>query len=111
MSAFQLYFSAPVSYTFTARVPAAGAMPERYVTVVASTDPDGTLHAAMRSVTDAMHLDRVPRYRPLDAVDADGTNRGSLLVEVRAQRSRTFALYRLLGNRTEQVFVSGSTLL
>ena len=111
MGAYQLYFSAPVSYTFFARVPASAVSPERYVTVVATTDPDGSLHAALRSVTDAMHLDRVPRYRPVDVVDADGSNRASLLFEVRAQRSRTFALYRLLGNRADQVFVSGSTLL
>jgi hypothetical protein len=65
----------------------------------------------MRSVTDATHLDRTPRYRLIDAVDADGSNRASLLMELRAQHTRQFALYRLLGNKPDQVFVSGSTLL
>lgn len=111
MSAYQLYFSAPVSYTFFARVPATDSAPERYVTVVANTDPDGTLHPAMRTVTDSMHLDRIPRYRPIDVVDADATNRAEILMELRHGSSRQFALYRLLGNKTDQVFISGTTVL
>lgn len=111
MGAYQLYFSAPVSYTFFARIPATNEHPERFVTVVANTDPDGTLHPAMRSVTDSMHLDRIPRYRPIDVVDADATNRAEILMEVRHGSSRQFALYRLLGNKTDQVFISGTTVL
>lgn len=111
MGAYQLYFSAPVSYTFFARIPATDAHPERFVTVVANTDPDGTLHPAMRSVTDSMHLDRIPRYRPIDVVDADATNRAEILMELRHGSSRQFALYRLLGNKTDQVFISGTTVL
>lgn len=111
MGAYQLYFSAPVSYTFFARIPATDSAPERYVTVVANTDPDGTLHPAMRTVTDSMHLDRIPRYRPIDVVDADATNRAEILMELRHGSSRQFALYRLLGNKTDQVFVSGTTVL
>ncbi|WP_047492675.1 hypothetical protein [Terriglobus sp. TAA 43] len=111
MGAYQLYFSAPVSYTFFARVPATDSTPERYVTVVANTDPDGTLHPAMRTVTDSTHLDRIPRYRPIDVVDADATNRAEILMELRHGSSRQFALYRLLGNKTDQVFISGTTVL
>lgn len=111
MAAYQLYYSAPVSYTFFARIPATDTLPERFVTVVANTGPDGTLHPAMRSITDAMHLDRIPRYRPIDVVDADASNRAEILMELRHGSSRQFALYRLLGNKTDQVFVSGSTLL
>jgi hypothetical protein len=111
MFAFQLYYSAPISYTFTARTPATATTPERYVVVVATTDGEGKIEAAFRSVTDAAHLDRIPRYRLIDAVDADATNRAELLMELRAQHTRQFALYRLLGNKPDQVFVSGSTLL
>jgi len=111
MQAYQLYFSAPVTYTYYATVPATADAPERFVTIVANTGFDGKLHAAMRTVTDAAHLARVPRYRPVDVVDADGSNRASILMEVRGQSSRQFALYRLLGNKTEQVYVSGATLL
>jgi hypothetical protein len=111
MFAFQLYYSAPISYTFTARTPATATTPERYVVVVATTDGEGKIEPAFRSVTDAAHLDRIPRYRLIDAVDADATNRAELLMELRAQHTRQFALYRLLGNKPDQVFVSGSTLL
>ncbi len=111
LSAFQLYFSAPITYAYTARMPASGATPERFVTVIAQTDAEGKLQPAMRSVTDAAHLDRTPRYRLIDVVDADGSNRASLLMELRAQHTRQFALYRLLGNKPDQIFVSGTTLL
>lgn len=111
MAAFQLYFSAPVTYSYTARVPATASSPERFVTVIAQTDAEGKLQPAMRSVTDATHLDRTPRYRLIDVVDADGSNRASLLMELRAQHSRQFALYRLLGSKPDQIFVSGTTLL
>jgi hypothetical protein len=111
VNAFQLYFSAPITYTFSARMPATDTTPERYVTIVAQTDAEGRLQPAMRSVTDAMHLDRTPRYRLIDVVDADGSNRASLLMELRMQHARQFALYRLLGNKPDQIFVTGSTLL
>ena len=111
LSAFQLYFSAPVTYTYTAHMPATAAMPARFVTVVAQTNAEGKLEPAMRSVTDAVHMNRVPRYRLIDAVDADGSNRASLLMELRSQHARQFALYRLLGNKPDQIFLSGTTLL
>ena len=111
LSAFQLYFSAPVTYIYTARVSATGTAPERFVTVVAQASAEGKLEPAMRSVSDALHLDRVPRYRLIDVVDADGSSRASLLMELRGQHSRQFALYRLLGNKPDQIFISGSTLL
>ena len=111
MNAYQLYFSAPVTYIYTARMPATATTADRFVTVIAQTDAEGKLQPAMRSVTDAAHLDRTPRYRLIDAVDADGSNRASLLMELRAQHTRQFALYRLLGNKPDQIFVSGSTLL
>ena len=111
LNAFQLYYSAPISYTFTARTPATATTPERYVAVVATTDAEGKIIPSFRSTTDASHLDRIPRYRLVDVVDADGSNRAELLMELRAQHTRQFALYRLLGNKPDQVFLSGSTLL
>ncbi len=111
MNAYQLYYSAPVSYTFTARTPATVALPERYVTVIATTNAEGKLEVAFRSTTDSAHLDRTPRYRLIDVVDADASNRAELLMEIRAQHSRQFALYRLLCNKPDQVFITGSTLL
>ena len=111
MAAYQLYFSAPVTYVYSARMPATASAPERFVTVIAQTDAEGKLQPAMRTVTDAAHLDRIPRYRLIDVVDADGSNRASLLMELREQHTRQFALYRLLGNKPDQVFITGTTLL
>lgn len=108
LSALQLSFGAPITYVFTAHTPD-GTTPIRYVTVVAQKDLDGKLQTALRTTTDSAHLDRTPRYRFVDAVDADASNRASLLFELRNQSSRQFALYRLLGSRPDQVFETGST--
>jgi hypothetical protein len=45
--------------------------------------------------------------RPVDVVDPDASHRASLLVELRAQSSRQFALYRLVTAKAEQQFVTG----
>ena len=69
----------------------------------------GELHPAMASVTDAAHLDRTPWVRLVDAVDAEASNRASLLFELRGHEARQFALYRVLGARADQTFVTGTT--
>ncbi len=81
----------------------------RYVTVVAQVAAAGELQQAMASVTDAAHLDRTPWMRLVDAVDAEASNRASLLFELRGQGARQFALYRVLGGRSDQVFATGTT--
>jgi hypothetical protein len=47
--------------------------------------------------------------RLIDVVDAEASNRASLLFELRAARSRQFALYRVIAAKPEQIFVTGST--
>jgi hypothetical protein len=81
----------------------------RYVTLVAQIDMKGEPEIALKNVTDAAHLDRTPRMRLIDAVDDDASNRASLLFELRAQNSRQFALYQVIGARASQTFVTGST--
>ncbi|WP_263367121.1 hypothetical protein [Edaphobacter bradus] len=85
----------------------------RYVTVVAQANGLGgglgDLNLAMASVTDSVHLDRTPRMLLVDAVDAEASNRASLLFELRGQSSRQFALYRVIAAKPEQLFVTGST--
>ncbi len=110
LAAYQLSYGAPVTYIFTART-TDNTAPVHYVTVVAQPDPDGNgkLQIGLRSTTDSAHLDRTPRYRLVDAVDADGSNRASLLFEVRNSNSRQFALFRLLGPHPDAVFETGST--
>jgi hypothetical protein len=81
----------------------------RFVTLVAQVNMQGEPEIAMKNVTDAAHLDRTPRMRLVDAVDAEASNRASLLFELRAQNSRQFALYRVIGGQATQTFLTGST--
>lgn len=69
----------------------------------------GELKLALANVTDEAHLDRTPRMRLVDVVDAEASNRASLLFELRATRSRQFALYRVIAARPEQIFATGTT--
>ena len=80
-----------------------------FVTLVAQENMQGEPEIALKSVTDAAHLDRTPRMKPVGVVDADASNRASLLIELRAQNSRQFALYRILSGRADQLFVTGTT--
>jgi len=81
----------------------------RFVTLVAQVNMQGEPEIALKNVTDATHLDRTPRMRLVDAVDAEASNRASLLFELRAQNSRQFALYRVIGAQATQTFITGST--
>jgi hypothetical protein len=81
----------------------------RFVTLVAQVNMQGEPEIALKNVTDAAHLDRTPRMRLVDAIDAEASNRASLLFELRAQNSRQFALYRVIGGQATQTFLTGST--
>ena len=106
VKAYTLSYGGAATYVYTAVSPGAGGV-DRYVSVVAQREPVGSLKMALASVTDANHLDRTPWMRLVDAVDAEASNRASLLFELRAQSSRQFALYRVIGAATEQTFVTG----
>ncbi len=108
LSAYDLSYNSTPTYIFTAHTAGAGAA-AMYVTIVAQPDLDGGLQPVMRSFTDGAHLDRVPRLRFVDVVDAEASNRASLLFELRAAHSRQFALYRILAGRADQTFLTGST--
>ncbi len=106
VKAYTLSYGGAATYVYTAVSPGAGGV-DRYVSVVAQREPVGSLQLALASVTDAKHLDRTPWMRLVDAVDAEASNRASLLFELRAQSSRQFALYRVIGAEAEQTFVTG----
>jgi hypothetical protein len=108
LKGYTLSYGGAATYVYTARADDLGASP-RYVTLVAQVDMNGEPQMAIQSVTDAAHLDRTPRMRLIDAVDAEASNRASLLFELRAQHSRQFALYRVIGGRANQIFLTGST--
>lgn len=101
------YGGAP-TFVYTAHTAGTGAA-LRYVTLVTQKDVFGNLQTAFASVTDAAHLDQTPWMRLVGVVDAEASNRASLLFELREQGNRQFALYRVLGSRSEAVFTTGTT--
>lgn len=82
---------------------------QKFVTLIAQPDLYGSTITILKNVTDSAHLDIKPRMRLVDAVDAEGDNRGELLFELRGQNQRQFALYRVLRGEASQIFTTGST--
>ena len=108
LTGYLLSYGGAPTYVYSAHTDGLG--PElRFVMLVAQVNTQGEPEIALKSVTDAAHLDRTPRMRLVDAVDAEASNRASLLFELRAQSSRQFALYRVIGARADQTFITGST--
>ena len=105
---YTLSYGGAPTYVYSAHTDGLGPT-LRFVTLVAQVDMNGEAEIAIKSVTDAAHLDRTPRMKLVDVVDAEASNRASLLLELRAQNSRQFALYRVIGARAEQTFLTGST--
>jgi hypothetical protein len=105
LTGYTLTYGGLPTFVYTAQVPVTTGGPV-YITLVAQKLPSGEFQIALRNITDAMHLDRTPWFRPIDAVDPDWSHRASLLFELRAGSSRQFALYRLVSAQAEQQFVS-----
>jgi hypothetical protein len=108
LEGYTLSYGGAATYFYTATSAGVGGV-SRYVSVVAQEEPIEGLRLALASVTDSSHLDRTPWMRLVDVVDAEASNRASLLMELRAQHTRQFALYRVIGAQADQVFVTGST--
>jgi hypothetical protein len=108
LRAYYLSYGGTPTYVYSAHTDGLG-VALRFVTIVAQVDTQGEPQIVIKSVTDAAHLDRTPRMRLVDAVDAEASNRASLLFELRAQNSRQFALYRVIGARADQTFLTGTT--
>ncbi len=105
---YTLSYGGAPTYVYFAHTSGLGTA-QRFVTLVAQVNMNGEPEIALKNVTDAAHLDRTPRMKLVDAVDAEASNRASLLFELRAQNSRQFALYRVIGARAEQTYITGST--
>jgi hypothetical protein len=108
LQGYTLSYGGAATYVYSATSAGVGGV-SRYVTVVAQEEPITGLKLALGSVTDSSHLDRTPWMRLVDVVDADASNRASLLFELRAQHTRQFALYRVIGAEASQVFLTGTT--
>lgn len=108
VKAFTLSYGGAPTYVYTAHTAGTGAA-LRYLTVVGQQDGVNGLRDALHTVTDAAHLDRQPWMRFIDVVDVEASNRASLLFELRGQTSRQFALYRVIGGKTDTLFLGGTT--
>jgi hypothetical protein len=108
LKAYTLSYGGAPTYIYSANTGGTGAA-LRYVTIVAQADGLGDIKPAIQSVTDAAHFDRTPKMQFIDAVDADASNRASLLFELRSQNARQFALYRVIASRLEEIFLTGTT--
>lgn len=76
------------------------------IALVAREDINGDFHKAFSEVTDTQHLDVLPRYELIDAVDADGDGRGELLFRQISDEGSTFGIYRVIGNQLYPLFQS-----
>jgi hypothetical protein len=108
LKAYTLSYGGAATYIYSANTGGTGAA-LRYVTIVAQDDGLGNLKPAIQSVTDPAHFNRTPKMQFVDAVDADASNRASLLFELRSQNARQFALYRVIASHPEQIFLTGTT--
>jgi hypothetical protein len=108
LKAYTLSYGGAATYIYSANTGGTGAA-LRYVTIVAQADGLGDIKPAMQSVTDATHFYRTPKMQFVDVVDADASNRASLLFELRSQNARQFALYRVIASHPEQIFLTGTT--
>jgi hypothetical protein len=108
LKAYMLSYGGDPTYIYSAHTEGTGAS-LRYVTIVAQSDSLGQFKPAIQNVTDAAHLDDKPRMHFIDAVDAEASNRASLLFELRGQTARQFALYRVIAAHSDQIFLTGTT--
>ena len=77
---------------------------EYFITLVARSDIYGDLHKAFSQITDQQHLDVLPRYELIDAVDADGDGRGDLLFREVSDAGTAYAVYRVIGDQLWPLF-------
>lgn len=77
---------------------------EFLVTFVAREDINGDFHKVFSNVTDADHLDVLPRMDFIDAVDADGDGRGELLFRQVSDAGSSFVIYRVIGDQVWALF-------
>jgi hypothetical protein len=105
---YTLSYGGSATFIYTASSPGVGGA-TRYISIVTQREPMGEAKVALSSVTDSTHLDRTPQMRLIDVVDAEASNRASLLFELRSQNARQFSLYRVIGSTAELIFQTGTT--
>ncbi len=104
MKAFDLSNSNEAVLVLTASANLPGSDTQYLIALVAREDIYGDLHKVFAHVTDNKHLDVLPRYDFIDAVDADGDGRGELLFRETWDSGTAFAVYRVIGDRLWPLF-------
>jgi hypothetical protein len=104
---FELAYGSGATMVFFGRTEGEGSA-QRFVTLIAQTDLYGTPQILLKKTTDGAHLDDTPQMRFIDAVDANGGNRGQLLFEMRGETKRQFVLYNVTRGQAEQVFATAN---
>jgi hypothetical protein len=79
-----------------------------YLTLVAREDANGDLNPIFSQITDSTRLDAYSRLELLDAVDADGYGRGSLLFREYTDSGKAFVLYRVDAYNLTKLFEGAS---
>jgi len=74
------------------------------IALVAREDINGDFHKVFSNVTDTQHLDVLPRYELIDAVDADGDGRGELLFRQVSDAGSAYVVYRVIGDQLWPLF-------
>jgi len=74
------------------------------VALVARQDIYGDLHKVFARTTDDKHLDVLPRYDLIDAVDAYGDGVGELLFRETWESGNAFVVYRVIGDQLWPLF-------
>jgi hypothetical protein len=90
--------------TANATIPSAHTDLQYIVSLVARDDIYGELHKVFAQTTDNQHLDVLPKYDLIDAVDADGDGRGELLFRITSEGGSAFGVYRLIGDKLWPLF-------
>ena len=91
--------------TANATVPNAR-IPLQYTTaLVTREDIYGELHKVFAQTTDNQHLDVIPKFEFIDAVDVDGDGRGELLFRTSRDSGAAFNIYAVIGDRLWPMFL------
>jgi len=90
--------------TANSHLPSASADLTYIVALVAREDIYGDLHKVFEQTTDNQHLDVLPKYDLIDAVDAAGDGRGELLFRISSEGGSAFGVYRVIGDKLWPLF-------
>jgi len=105
MHVFDLTSSNEPVLVMTANAKLASAPDVGYIlALVTRQDIYGDLHKVFAQTTDTQHLDALPKYEFIDAVDADGDGRGELLFRKASDSGSAFVIYRVIGDRLWPLF-------